>query len=161
MISMRDQKLMRKAADKARETMTSGIGGPFGAVITGPDGSVLSVASNTVLRDKDATCHAEMNAIREASSKLGTHDLSGCTIYATGAPCPMCLSAIMWANIKQLHVSGLAIDADEIGFRDDFMYDLLGDVGTRYNAFDKVDFHDRKIAQDLYKEYQGSGKEMY
>lgn len=115
---------MEKAIEKALETSRKGYGGPFGAAIV-KDGKIISISSNTVLLNHDATEHAEMNAIREASRKLGTHDLSGCELYATGYPCPMCLSAIMWANIKTVYYGTDLKDAEKIGFRDDFIYNFI------------------------------------
>lgn len=93
--------IMKFGIDEARKTMNENKGGPFGAVITDKDGNIISVTSNRVLELHDATAHAEVMAIRKAGEKLGTHDLSGCILYATGYPCPMCLSAIIWANIKK------------------------------------------------------------
>jgi guanine deaminase len=116
---------MRQAIDKARKTMNQGIGGPFGAAILDKDGTLIALSSNSVLRDHDATAHAEINAIREASKFKGTHDLSGCTLVTTCYPCPMCLSAIVWANIKTVHYGANAKDAAAIGFRDDMLYCLL------------------------------------
>ena len=95
--------VMKLAIERARETMNQNLGGPFGAAVIDKDGTILSVTSNTVLGDHDPTAHAEMNAIREACKVKGTHDLTGCVIYATGYPCPMCLSAIIWANIKTVY----------------------------------------------------------
>ena len=97
---------------------------PIGAVIV-KDGQIISSAHNTVVESKDATAHAEVNAIRAASEKLQTHDLSGCTLYTSAQPCPMCLSAIIWANIKDVYYANTKEDADKIGFRDDIIYEYL------------------------------------
>lgn len=99
-------------------------GGPFGAVIV-KDGIIISSCHNTVVENKDATAHAEINAIREASKKLNTHNLEGCILYTSCEPCPMCLSAIIWANIKEVYFSNTKEDAHKIGFRDDMIYDYL------------------------------------
>ena len=99
-------------------------GGPFGAVIV-KDGKIISSAHNTVVESKDATAHAEVNAIRLASKKLNTHDLSGCILYASSEPCPMCLSAIIWSNIKEVYYANTKEDADNIGFRDDMIYEYI------------------------------------
>lgn len=85
------------SAAEAIQTMTKKYGGPFGAAVV-KNGKVIAICSNTVLKDHDPTAHAEVNAIRKACQILNTHDLTGCELYATGAPCPMCLSAIIWAN---------------------------------------------------------------
>ena len=99
-------------------------GGPFGAAIV-KDGKIIASAHNTVVESKDATAHAEVNAIRKASKVLNTHDLSGCTLYTSAEPCPMCLSAIIWANIKEVYYANTRKDADDIGFRDDMIYEYL------------------------------------
>ena len=110
---MTNQEIMNLGIEEAKKTMKANIGGPFGAVIV-KDGEVISIASNTVLKSKDPTAHAEVNAIRKACAKLGTYDLSGCVLYATGYPCPMCLGAIIWANIKTIYVCGLPQDAESL-----------------------------------------------
>ena len=115
---------IQAAIAQARATMREGFGGPFGAAII-KDSQVIAVASNTVLRDHDASAHAEVNAIRKAGETLKTHDLSGCILYATGYPCPMCLSAIIWANITQVYYGCEASEAQAIGFRDDFIYRFI------------------------------------
>ena len=124
---MNNKDIMNLAIKQAEKTMNKDIGGPFGAAIV-RNGKVIAVASNTVLGDNDPTAHAEINAIRKAGAKLKTHDLSDCTLYATGYPCPMCLSAIIWANIKDVYYGTDLDDAEEIGFRDDFIYKYIGDL---------------------------------
>ena len=154
---MNDVEIMKLAADEANRTMNAGIGGPFGAAVV-KNGTVIAVSSNSVLRDNDPTAHAEVNAIRLAGKVLGTHDLSGCTLYATGSPCPMCMSATIWANIKDVVISGEIEDADAIGFRDDFIYEYLYGEHSDLVTFRKVD---RSIAQNLYKSYSEGQKQMY
>ena len=151
-------KYMKLGIDRARETMNKNIGGPFGAVIV-KDNKVIAVASNTVLGDNDPTAHAEMNAIRMAGKVLNTHDLSGCTIYATGYPCPMCLSAIMWSNIKEVYYGTNLKDAEKIGFRDDFIYNYIrnGNNGDNLN----ISSLDRDECIKLFNEYQKNNKEIY
>lgn len=156
---MTREKIMQLGVDRARKTMNENIGGPFGAVITRGD-ELISVASNTVLRDNDPTCHAEMNAIREACRILGTYDLSDCVIYASGSPCPMCQSAIIWANIKKVYVSGTVEDAAEIGFRDDFIYKFIKG-GCADKAVLDIEQLDSKPAKMLYKEYANMQKTVY
>lgn len=99
-------------------------GGPFGAVITF-GGKVIAQAANSVTRDNDPTAHAEVNAIRLAAKHLGTFDLSGCTLYTSCEPCPMCLGAIYWARIGTIYYSATRQDAREAGFNDDFIYTEL------------------------------------
>jgi len=113
---------MSKAVKEAFSGVEHNHGGPFGAVIV-KDGEIVSKAHNQVIKNNDPTAHAEMNAIRKASKKLGTFDLSGCEIYTTCMPCPMCLGAIKWANIKTVYYGALSQDADEIGFRDEEFYE--------------------------------------
>ncbi|MDM8548089.1 nucleoside deaminase [Candidatus Venteria ishoeyi] len=110
------KKYMRLAIHDAEQNCKTGNGGPFGACIV-KQGEVIAVAHNTVLQ-ADATCHAEVNAIRQASQVLNTYDLSGCMIYSTTEPCPMCFSAIHWANIAQI-ISGTCIaDVQKLGFHE-------------------------------------------
>lgn len=117
--------IMKLGIEEARKTMNEGFGGPFGAVIVDSNYNVIAVASNTVLKDNDPTAHAEINAIRKACKKLNTHDLTGYKIYATGYPCPMCLSAIIWSNIKEVYYETDLNDAEKIGFRDQKIYDFI------------------------------------
>ena len=153
---MEDKMLL--AINEARRTMNEDKGGPFGAVITDLEGNVISVASNLVLESHDPTAHAEIMAIRKASQKLKTHDLSNCTLYATGYPCPMCLSAIIWANIKKVYYGSNLVDAKEIGFRDDFIYDYFD--GYNPEVLDTQNIcHDE--CRDLLMEYKEKEKEIY
>ena len=115
---------MAMAAKEAARGVAMNMGGPFGAVIV-KDGDVISRASNEVLCTNDPTMHAEINAIRKASKKLETFDLSGCVLYSSCMPCPMCLAAIKWANIKTVYYGATAKDADAIGFRDEIFYGEL------------------------------------
>lgn len=94
------EKFMREAVIIAKMNANSGAGGPFGALVV-KDGEIISSASNSVTPDNDPTAHAEVNAIRLACRKLNTFDLSGCTLYTSCEPCPMCLSAAYWAHIRQ------------------------------------------------------------
>ena len=153
---MEDKMIM--AIEEARRTMNEDKGGPFGAVITDLDGNVISVASNLVLESHDPTAHAEVMAIRRASEKLGTHDLSECILYATGYPCPMCLSAIIWANIKKVYYGTNLKESEESGFRDDFIYEYLN--GKNKNVLDIEQLnHDECI--ELFNEYKDNNKEIY
>ena len=111
---------MRRAIALSEESVRTG-GGPFGAVIV-KDGVIVSEASNSVTIDHDPTAHAEVNAIRKASQKLGTFDLEGCEIYTSCEPCPMCLGAIYWAHLDCIYYANNRKDAARIGFDDDFIY---------------------------------------
>ena len=111
---------MRRAIALSEESVRTG-GGPFGAVIV-KDGVIVSEASNSVTLDHDPTAHAEVNASRKASQKLGTFDLEGCEIYTSCEPCPMCLGAIYWAHLDRIYYANDRKDAARIGFDDDFIY---------------------------------------
>lgn len=111
------------AIDLSIENIDKG-GGPFGAVIV-KDGVVVAASGNSVTNDNDPTAHAEVNTIRLASKKLATFDLSGCDIYSSCEPCPMCLGAIYWAKIDNLYFANTKKDADDIGFSDKFIYEEL------------------------------------
>ena len=102
-------------------------GGPFGAVIV-KDNKVIATARNTVIENNDPTAHAEINAIRNACKILQTYDLSNCKIYTTCFPCPMCLSAIIWSNIKEIYYACTREDAAKIGFKDNKIYQLLNNI---------------------------------
>lgn len=153
---MEDKMIM--AIEEARRTMNEDKGGPFGAVITDLDGNVISVASNLVLESHDPTAHAEVMAIRRASEKLGTHDLSNYILYATGYPCPMCLSAIIWANIKKVYYGTNLKEAEEIGFRDDFIYEYLNSNNKDILNIQGL-CHDE--CKELFNEYKEKNKEIY
>ena len=118
-------KLITLTAEEAKYGSDKGDGGPFGAIIIDKSGKIISIKHNTVLKDNDPTAHAEVNAIREACKVLDTYDLSDCTIYSSCEPCPMCLSAIIWANIKKVYYSSTRNDAENIGFRDEIIYEYL------------------------------------
>ena len=96
-------------------------GGPFGAVIT-KDGKLIAEGANKVTINHDPTAHAEVMAIRNACAKLGTHDLTGCELYTSCEPCPMCLSSAYWANLKKIHFGASQDDAARFGFDDAFLY---------------------------------------
>ena len=102
-------------------------GGPFGAVIV-KNNQIIATGKNNVLINNDPTAHAEISAIRDACKILNTHDLSGCQIYTTCFPCPMCLSAIIWANIKTIYYGNNKEDAANIGFKDDMIYSLFNNL---------------------------------
>jgi tRNA(Arg) A34 adenosine deaminase TadA len=115
---------MQLAINSALTGIQCGAGGPFGAVIVRQE-QVLAVAHNTVLADRDPTCHAEMNAIRLACQQLNHHDLTGCKIYTTAEPCPMCMAAIFWARLEQLYIGVDKAVAARFGFDDEKFYQQL------------------------------------
>ena len=122
-ITEKDREFMREAIRLANESVKNG-GGPFGAVIV-KDNEIIAGSSNSVTIDNDPTAHAEVNTIRQACKKLGTFDLSGCVIYTSCVPCPMCLGAIYWAKIDRIYYGNNRTDARNIDFADDFIYDEL------------------------------------
>ena len=110
-------KFMKIAVDEARTGINAGHGGPFGCVIV-RNGEIVGQGHNEVVKRKDPTCHGEVMAIRNACKALGTYDLSGCELYTTAEPCPMCRGAILWANISRVYYGCNINDTDRIGFRD-------------------------------------------
>ena len=143
-------KFMEKANDLAEKNLKTNAGGPFGACIVKGD-KIIGKGNNTVLKDNDPTAHAEINAIRDACKKLNTYDLSGCTIYTTCYPCPMCLSAIIWANIDKVYYGNTKEDAEDIGFRDDFIYDYLKNMD---NDVLKLKCIDREKTIKIFNQYK-------
>ena len=117
---MNNEELMRRAIALSEASVLKG-GGPFGAVIA-KNGEIIAEASNSVTIDHDPTAHAEVNAIRQAARELGTFDLSGCDIYTSCEPCPMCLGAIYWAHLDTIYYANNRKDAARIGFDDDLIY---------------------------------------
>ncbi len=147
---------MKSAIREAYRGIENGDGGPFGAVIV-KDGRIVAKGHNEVLKNRDATCHGEVMAIKRASKKLGTHDLKGCEIYTTAEPCPMCLGAIMWANIDKVYFGCNTKDTDKIGFRDEKFYNATKD---EKDAFMKE--LDRNECLKLFSDYAAiEGKESF
>ena len=130
-----DPKFMRAAIEEAMRGVEAGDGGPFGAAVV-RDGTVIAVGHNEVVAQNDPTAHAEILAIREACRSLGTFDLSGCEIFSTCEPCPMCLAAIHWARISGLWWGASRHDAAAIGFDDLTLYETL--AGRRAPAFEST-----------------------
>ena len=118
-----DKKFMRKAIAISKKSIENG-GGPFGAVIV-KDGKIVASSNNKVTINNDPTAHAEVIAIRNACEKLGTFQLTDCTVYSSCEPCPMCLSALYWAGVKRICYGNTKDDAKAINFDDSFIYDQL------------------------------------
>lgn len=126
-----DEVFLARAVELARSGSEQGNGGPFGALIV-REGIVLAEAWNRVVIDNDPTAHAEINAIRAASQKTGQFHLTGCTLYTSSEPCPMCLAAAYWAKIERIVFANSRAEAAAIGFCDDWLYDeLLKPIPTR------------------------------
>jgi len=120
---MSKEEFMDRAIELARLNVENG-GGPFGAVIV-KDNMIVAEAGNMVSKNNDPTAHAEIVAIRAASAKLNTFDLSECEIYASCEPCPMCLGAIYWSHIKNVYYASDRYGAQNAGFDDNFIYEEL------------------------------------
>lgn len=135
---------MRIAIEEARTGITAGHGGPFGCVIV-RDGKVVGRGHNEVIKQNDPTCHGEVTAIRDACKNLGTYDLSGCELYTTAEPCPMCRGAIMWSNIRKVYFGCNIADTDSIGFRDKVFYESPEDISEEL---------DRKECLEVFEEYR-------
>ena len=151
---------MELAVARARETMNRDLGGPFGAAVIDAKGNVIAVESNLVLGSHDPTAHAEINAMWQAYRILGTHDLNGCAQYASSYPCPMCLGAVMWANIKTVYYGCRPEDAAAIGFRDDFMYDFIRE-GCGDTSVLLLEEQSRESCLQLFEEYSQKEKPLY
>jgi len=123
-------KFMKLALDEAFKGMRTEDGGPFGAIIV-KDDKIIAIGHNEVIKTNDPTAHAEIVAIRKATKLLGRFDLSDCEIYSTCEPCPMCFSAIHWAKMKTLYYGATRTDAADIGFDDQYIYDVLEGKATK------------------------------
>ena len=144
-------KFMQLAINEARKGIQQGHGGPFGAVVV-KDNVVIGMGHNRVVVNNDPTCHGEIEAIRNSCKNINSFDLSGCDIYTTGEPCPMCLSAILWANINNIYYACSIKDNDDIGFRDDIFYKKLN-ISTK-NLQKNIFCIDREEGLKLFDEYK-------
>ncbi len=122
MPSQANPEFLRRAIALATNNVISGAGGPFGAVIV-RGGQIVGEGANTVTATNDPTAHAEVNAIRASSKALGTFTLSGCELYTSCQPCPMCLAAAYWARVDAVYYGAGAADAARAGFDDAFLYE--------------------------------------
>ncbi|WP_295073983.1 nucleoside deaminase [Ruminococcus sp.] len=137
-------KFMKIAIDEARTGITAGHGGPFGCVIV-KEGKVVGRGHNEVIKQNDPTCHGEVMAIRDACKNLGTYDLSGCELYTTAEPCPMCRGAVMWSNIRKVYFGCNIADTDSIGFRDKVFYESDEDISEEL---------EREKCLEVFEEYR-------
>lgn len=145
-------KFMKIAISEARKGISAGHGGPFGCVIV-KDGKIVGKGHNEVVKRNDPTCHGEVMAIRDACKNIGSFDLSGCDLYTTAEPCPMCAGAIMWANIKKVWYGCNIADTDSIGFRDKQFYEAPEEISEEL---------DREECLEVFKEYKNiKGKQHY
>jgi guanine deaminase len=152
------KKLMKKAVVQAFLGLRKNHGGPFGAVIA-RNGEVVARAHNMVLKSHDPTAHAEVVAIRRAAAKLDRFDLSDCDIFSTCEPCPMCLAAIYWANIRKIHYGCTRKDAEKIGFRDKRLHDLIKKRKSR--AVEKIKLERRECLKPFREWTRKKDRVMY
>ena len=155
---MENNKYIILADDLARQNLLTNNGGPFGAVVV-KNNTVVGVGNNHVLANNDPTAHAEVMAIRDACKNLNTYDLTGCELYTSCYPCPMCLSAIIWSNITKVYYGNTQKDAAEIGFRDDFIYNYIYDIESGYMDKDNNDtleliMLDREVTLQTFKDFK-------
>ena len=153
-------KYMEIANNLAKDNLNTKVGGPFGACVV-KNGEIIGKGSNHVLSNNDPTAHAEIMAIRDACNYLNSYDLSDCELYTSCYPCPMCLSAIIWANIKTVYYGNTKEDAENIGFRDDFIYEFIKNIDNNRDTLElnKID-HDETIK--VFEEYsKDSSHQIY
>ncbi|MDO4753299.1 MAG: nucleoside deaminase [Candidatus Saccharibacteria bacterium] len=155
---MYQPQFMQLAIEEARTGIKNKDGGPFGAIII-KDGKIIAAGHNRVLKNHDSTCHGEIDAIRKAEQKLQTHDLSNCELYTTGEPCPMCLAAILWANIEKVYYGCNLKDNEKIGFRDLKFEKLMGNRNNLPKNF--LEQHSRDLCLELFDEYNHMNKTIY
>ena len=144
-------KYMEVAKLLSDDNLKTNVGGPFGACIV-KDGKIIGKGSNHVISNNDPTAHAEVMAIRDACKNISSYDLSGCELYTTCYPCPMCLSAIIWSNIKKVYYGNTASDADKIGFRDELIYDYIRN--NKDSNILELKCIDREETIKTFREYQ-------
>lgn len=149
---------MKKAIDGANNGIDNKEGGPFGATIVDDLGNIISCGNNKVIINNDPTAHAEIVAIRNACQKLNKYDLSNCILYTSCEPCPMCLSAIIWANIKYVYYGCTREDAKNIGFKDDKIYEYF-----KNNTKDLIELKqlDREECIKLFEKYKNQNGIIY
>ncbi len=150
--------IMNKAIESAIKGIRNKEGGPFGAVITDKDGNIIASGNNKVIINNDPTAHAEVIAIRNACQILKTYDLSNYIMYTTCEPCPMCLGAIIWSNIKTVYYGCDKEDANNIGFRDDIIYEYLNNRELKL-----LDMHqiNREECMKVFNEYTNNNGIIY
>jgi guanine deaminase len=146
-----NDKFLDEAFTEAFASVRNNIGGPFGAVVV-MDGRVIGRGGNRVISTNDPTAHAEIVAIRDACRNMGNFDLDGAVLYATCEPCPMCLAAIYWANIRMVYYSLTRTDAESIGFRDNHIYEELSlPPGDRQTGFIQLP---HPLSDELFMEWR-------
>lgn len=145
-------KYMEFADELSKQNLLTNNGGPFGAVVV-KNGVIVGTGNNHVLANNDPTAHAEVMAIRNACENLNTYDLTDCELYTSCYPCPQCLSAIIWANIKKVYYGNTKEDAADIGFRDDMIYKYLEDPENHKNVLE-LEQMDRDHTIQAFEEFK-------
>ena len=145
---------MNKAIELSRENLDKKFGGPFGAIIV-KNGKIVGKGINRVIKDNDPSAHAEIVAIRDACKNLNTLDLTGCILYTSCYPCPMCLSATIWSNIKSVYYANTKEDAASIGFRDDLIYNYILN-GSKDDNILELESMCREEAIKVFEEYNSN-----
>ena len=148
-------KYMKIAKELANDNLSTNAGGPFGSCIV-KNGKIIGKGSNNVLKNNDPTAHAEIMAIRDACNNINSYDLSDCELYTSCYPCPMCLSAIIWSNIKKVYFGCNKKDAGNIGFRDDMIYEYLKGNKKDLIHLEEMDRDECIKAFEKYKENNGT-----
>ena len=146
---------MKIAKELSDDNLKTNKGGPFGACVV-KDGIIIGKGSNEVLNNNDPTAHAEIMAIREACRNINSYNLSGCELYTSCYPCPMCLSAIIWANIEKVYYGNTKEDAANIGFRDDYIYKYIEKIANNIEDDDilKLKCIDREETIKTFNEFK-------
>lgn len=145
-------KYMEFADELSKQNLLTNNGGPFGAVVV-KNGVIVGTGNNHVLANNDPTAHAEVMAIRNACENLNTYDLTDCELYTSCYPCPQCLSAIIWANIKKVYYGNTKEDAADIGFRDDMIYKYLEDPENHKDVLE-LEQMDRNHTIQAFEEFK-------
>ena len=145
---------MKVAKDLSEDNLKTNFGGPFGACVV-KDGMIIGIGSNHVLKNNDPTAHAEIMAIRDACQNNNSYDLKDCELYTSCYPCPMCLSAIIWANIKKVYYGNSKEDAASIGFRDDYIYEYINKLENGIHNDSIIEFKciDKDETIKVFNEY--------
>lgn len=147
---------MKIALEEGYKGIRNGDGGPFGAVVV-RNGEIIGQGHNMVLASHDPTMHGEVAAIRDACANIGSHILRGSTLYTTAYPCPLCLSASMWAGIDRIVYGCTVRDTEDIGFRDDVFYKAI--TSGEYPM--EIACEDREECLELFDEYSKGKSERY
>lgn len=146
---------MKQALKQAYSGISKGHGGPFGAVVV-KDGKIIGKGHNMVIARQNCVCHGEIMAIQDACKTINSYDLSGCDIYTTAEPCPMCFGAILWANIANIYYGCSQVDTNNIGFRDNKFYNFS--KAERAKMLKQIDHIECK---QLFEDYLSTNRKIY